>query len=365
MQFPSRYAALAAAVFLTLNSLPTRSHAQQCDLALPTKLEGDISLPFGCIYEKSIRITTSGTTLNCNGAIFDGKQRLRVGLIVESLGKPLSNIEVRNCTFQNYLSGGVRVGWGADDKVKGSNHAENYARTPTRVRLNRLQVKDSGRVGIYFDDYVTESELSDSTISNSGNVGLYLDHSSRNNRIVGNRFIRNGTAAGGREAIAVDSSAGNVIENNVFENNTKGGIFIYKNCSENIRPENSAVRWQHSTDNRISNNTFVGEKIGVWIASRQSRNLQSWKCSDKPMDLAGKFYEDFADENIVESNKFCHTEVAIRVESDRNKILRNTFGAEVQQRIDIPRTMREKFLGRPQTGNIVSNNIISNCPIGR
>src|SRR5471032_3237638 len=99
------------------------------------------------------------------------------------------------------------------------DHAENYRRTPTRVNLENVEVTGSGRVGIYFDDYVTHSTLKNSVVRDSYMSGIYLEHSSRNNAIVGNQIINNGHESFGkakREGLAVDSSAYNLIEGNRF-----------------------------------------------------------------------------------------------------------------------------------------------------
>ncbi|MHC1727617.1 MAG: right-handed parallel beta-helix repeat-containing protein [Syntrophobacteraceae bacterium] len=339
--------------------------ADACRDALPPVLKGNITLPAGCVFDKPITITHSDTSLNCSGSIFDGQHKHTFGLFIDSEGKPLSNVKVDNCTFRNFKRTGVRITWSEADTRKGSNRKEIYSRTPNNISLKRITVEGSGGVGFYIDDYVTDVTLQDSVIKDSGGVGLYLEHSSRNSRILNNVFLRNGFGSSfkrhHREAIAVDSSANNVIEGNVFEGNHAGGVFLYKNCGEHFSEGKNVIRWQHSENNQIRNNRFKNEKVGVWIASRQSLNLARTDCGDPPMIAGKKFYEDFANKNIVSDNHFCGCEVAIRVEGDENRISNNQFDKATRVRVDFPLTKREELLKRPPRGNIVTGGRVADC----
>jgi hypothetical protein len=330
----------------------------------PGEIAGNVTLPVGCTYNLShgLKIVTNNTTLDCWGSTFLGNGQVGIGLLIDSRGRPMSNIVVRNCIFRDFRFSGVRVTWSAHDNEKGSEQAEIYRRTPTNILLDRLEVTDSGRVGIYIDDYVTYLTLSNSRVSGSGGVAVYLEHSSRFNRIVNNEFSDNGHR-GGREAVAVDSSADNLIENNLFRHNRKGSVFLYKNCGEHVGSPNSynVVRWQHSDRNRIVNNHFFDEPVGVWLASRQSRDLAHWDCTDEPMEPTGHFFLDFADDNEVASNVFCRTPVAIRDEGDNNRIIGNRFEAQLEAAIQLPVTARQRFLGRPQAGTLLQDNQTAHC----
>ncbi len=181
----------------------------------------------------------------------------------------------------------------------------------------------SGRVGIYFDDYVTHSTLSHSIVRDSYMSGIYLEHSSRNNKVVDNQIIDNGHerfGKGKREGLAVDSSAYNLIEGNRFESNGAGGVFLYKNCGEHFSTGKSVIRWQHSDYNVIRNNTFVNEPVGIWLASRQNRDLSGFDCGDKPREGSLKFYPDYADNNVVEGNHFFGGKVMVRNDGQGNKL---------------------------------------------
>lgn len=356
---------LSVMVALLLNS---NAHANEaCARQIPGIIKGEFVLPSGCVYEKPLKIKESDTTLDCNGSIFDGKNingLNKAGLTIDSEGKKISNITVRNCVFRNF-KGGIRITWNKPDSEKGNNRKAIYERTPSNIHLNNLRVEENDGVGIYIDDYVTGVVVQDSTILRNEGVGIYLEHSTKKNTIRNNRIIGNGARPGraSREGIAVDSSAENTIENNYFENNAAGGIFIYKNCGE--MPGKGygerLIRWQHSDNNRIVNNKFVNEKTGIWIASRQSRNLESWGCADKPMDEYGKYFQDYANGNLIFGNKFHSNETGIRIEGDYNEIKNNLFYCSSKYSIDVPKTKREELLKKPQIGNVIYGNEIKKC----
>ncbi len=357
---------IIALIFVAVFWAPSHALSDDtCGDVLPKVLRGSVTLPSGCIFIKPVRITESNTTLNCNGSVFDGVFKHKNGLFIDSKGKPLSNIKVENCTFRNFRSSGIRIAWSEVDSRKGTDRNEIYSRTPSEVIMRNIAVERCGGVGIFIDDYVSGVTLRDSVIRDCGGVGLYLEHSSRNNRILNCRIVRNGFGSESkphaREGVAVDSSAGNLIEGNLFEGNRAGGIFLYKNCGERIKEGKSVIRWQPSERNEIRNNRFIGERVGIWIAARQSRDISHMGCGDPPMDSSRRYYEDFANRNVVENNWFCRNKVAIRVEGDENRILTNRFDKAAGKSVEIPVTKREQILKRPPRGNIISGNEVAEC----
>jgi len=319
------------------------------------------------VFAGAIRITSSNTTLDCNGSILDGEGKRAVGIYIDSQGRELSDVTVRNCTLRNFSSNAVRVGWSGPDSAKGDDHDEIYRRTPRRVTLERLTVQATGRVGIYVDDYVSELRLTGSTIENSGGAGIYLEHSSRRNLISGNRIAGNGWTDK-REGLAVDSSSQNVIEDNVFARNAAGGVFFYKNCGEHLRGAHAnradqVIRWQHSDRNVLRRNQFLDQPVGIWLASRQSRNRAVSACGDPPLDPQGRYYEDFANDNEVSANTFCRTPVPVRNEGDGNRVVGNRYDATARAAVQMPRTMRDRWAGRPPERNTATDNVTAPCPL--
>ncbi len=336
-------------------------HAEQCEL--PDPLPRTLELDQSCIYEKSLIIEQGNSIIDCHGAIFDGKARFPYGLLIDSKGERLDNVIIQNCTFRNFKRDGVRVTWSGYDSFKTNNKRERYARSPSQIVLKKLNVIGNSGSGIFIDDYVTNVIITDSVIAGNAGVGVYLEHSSKSNKILGNQFVRNGYRKfkNNREAVAIDSSAENEVSRNYFLGNAAGGIFLYKNCGENIDNGRQVIRWQHSNHNLIKDNVFLNEKVAVWIAARQSRNLRKWGCGDASIDKAGRYYEDFANYNRVIENTFANNFVAVRVEGDHNKIEKNNFFCGGGVSLDFPQTKREIFLGLPTVGNVVKDNALSSC----
>jgi len=303
---PRAYFSLAVLLPLFLSAcagaVPSM-HSHECELP---EVRGNTTLSPHCVYKEAVIITSSNTTLDCRGAVLEGDNERPFGIMINSKGKPLSDVTIRNCKVRHFTRSGIRITSDIAANKLSPNHEENYRRTPTRITLENVEVTGSGRVGIYFDDYVTHSTLSHSIVRDSYMSGIYLEHSSRNNKIVDNQIINNGHerfGKGKREGLAVDSSAYNLIEGNRFESNGAGGVFLYKNCGEHFSTGKSVIRWQHSDYNVIRNNTFVNEPVGIWLASRQNRDLSGFDCGDKPRDSSGKYFNDYADNNVVEGNR--------------------------------------------------------------
>lgn len=318
-----RALAVVLAAWVTWAPAGLAQAAHGCDPSLLDHISGTVILPANCTYQRSIRITDSNTTLDCQGSTFEGDARKKIGLMIDSEGQPLSNVQVKNCRFVGFASSAIRITWDEVDSAKGKNHKKIYDRTPTGIVLDGIEARDNGGVGIYLDDYVTNVTLKNSTIAGSRAVGVYLEHSSKQNRIVNNTFSRNGYRDGKkakREAIAIDSSGENIIENNIFEGNAAGGIFFYKNCGEHFSSGKQVLRWKHSNHNIVSNNTFIDERVGIWLASRKGMNLSNWDCGDAPIDAQKGLYADFADFNTIRNNAFCRTGTAIINNGKKNTI---------------------------------------------
>ena len=336
---------------------------ETCILPNKGNVSGEVVLSANCIYAGTIVIENSRTTLDCQGAILDGNKKYSNGLLITGRGKKITDVQVKNCVFKNFKGTGVLVTSGIRKNNLSVDRAVNYSLSPSNIKIIAIQVINSGKGGVYFDDYVTDSMLKDSKIEGSAGAGVYLEQASAKITLDGNVFTNNGFRAGRpvREGLAIDSSAHNVIANNRFERNGKGGIFLYKNCGEKSRSVISVTRWQHSNDNKISGNVFYDEPIGVWLASRQSKDLSRWDCGDPSVDPSGKYYADFADANKVIRNKFCRVAVGVRVEGDNNSIEGNGFSVEPSRQIEEPYKNHPKPNGKFSVGNNVMGNYREAC----
>ncbi|WP_095165292.1 right-handed parallel beta-helix repeat-containing protein [Pseudomonas sp. Irchel 3H3] len=334
-----------------------------CKITNASNLRGTITFEPNCTYTQPIVINESNTEINCRGATLDGQHKLKIGIRIDSKGKPLNNVTIKNCTIINFDSLGILVTSGIPNYKRTEDRQKNYDITPTNVTLSNLNVENSGQVGVYLDSYVTNTTLKNSTILRSKGVGVYLEQSSRDNQITNNIIRENGEWNGPgsyqREGLAIDSSARNLIEGNEFIRNSAGGIYLYKNCGEMFSKGKSVLRWQSSNDNTIKNNRFTDEKTGVWVASRQSAKLAD--CGDPPLDPEGKYYQDYADHNTIENNVFCRNKNYIKVEGNYNTIKNNRSDATTKNLVSQPITMKERLTGVPTTGNQISNNIYQKC----
>ncbi|WP_120507046.1 right-handed parallel beta-helix repeat-containing protein [Rahnella bruchi] len=324
----------------------------------------NVTLNTSCIYHGELKITKSGTHLNCQGATLDGGNIHRVGILVTGKGKKISDVKIINCKIINYLNSGIRITNGIKAQELSEEHDLNYSRSPEKITLTNIKISNSGRVAVFFDSYTTNSIIEDSEIDGSGGPAIYLEHSSQKIEVLKNFIINNADTnnrQSGSAGIHIDSSANNLIKDNYFSDNKAGGVFLYKNCSEKFSNGKSVIRWQHSDYNTIINNIFSEEEVGVWIAARQSKNLSKWDCGDSSMDGKNKFYEDFANNNLIKNNKFCNNKISVRIEGDNNEILGNSYNSTPETFVQFPESMREKIIGKPVIGNKVEKNTFKKC----
>lgn len=350
-------------VFLILFSLIFYSgwiYAAENECVIPDLNDGGIiTLNSDCTYRESIVIKKSNMVLDCNGASLDGEGKRTIGILVK--GIKLSNIKIKNCKVINFTKTGIMVVSAEKYSVEKSP-PHYYSLSPQGITIEKSEVVNSGGVGIVLNAYVNNSSILDSTVYRAKAVGIYLSQSSRNNVISGNILKENGrTGKHLREGLAIDSSAYNFIYNNRFDSNGAGGIFLYKNCGEHADKKLSPIRWQHSDFNKIVNNSFFNEKVGIWIASRQSKNLKTWGCGDPSIDNQGIYYKDYADNNIVEHNNFCRAATGVIIEGDNNSVRYNFFDSHETSWVKEPYQLKTKPDGVTTTGNSYSPNYYKLC----
>ena len=325
-----------------------------CNLPDPASQGRVISLDSACTYMGTIKILQSNTKLQCNGAVLKGGEGDKYGIFIRGVG--LKNIEVSNCRLRGYDKAAVMITSGLSGEELARDRNKSYMLAPRNVTLDGLDIIGSRGNGVHFNAYVNHSILRRSTIARSRGVGVYLGQSSQNISILDNKFLENGGVdkpKGFREALAVDSSAKNIIKGNVFSKNAAGAIFLYKNCGEKFDRPGAVLRWQSSNDNLIESNVFKDEKVGVWIASRQSRDLSKWRCGDRPVTADGKYFRDYADNNRIEKNIFCRNGQSIRVEGDNNLISDNRFDVPSSDAVIMPFVAADKPDGNRTVGNRV------------
>lgn len=372
----------------------------------PETLAGEVVLESSCIYEANLRIEQSGTTLDCNGAWV----RPARGRAIWIAGQ-LEDVTVTDC----YLGGGgVRVQ--GPPREPGESDDALRARSPRNVVIEHIHVKESHMTGIFIGPHVTGVTVRKSIVEHTASSGIYLEYGTRDNRIEDNLIQDNGHTLGDgtprvnwwrREGIAVDASAHNTITGNTLRRNAFGGIFLYKNCWElhSYEPD-SEQRVQHARDNLIEGNQFSDMPVGVWVASRQARDLGAWDCGDPtpypnpipleeafpdepacrgtipaPYDYSAEYlwakfegrtcpqddcstdrdavwiWPDFAEDNTIRGNTFSRLElIGVRVEDDGTTIEGNLFLGDFDY-VYLGTPFRARYLGEPVLGTRITDNL--------
>jgi len=365
-----------------------------------------LTLPEGCKYDRvGLKIIDkSNIILDCNGAELSGLDRefrqavdkpyseetapLNVGIQIGAGPNRMNNVTVKNCNLRNYVRG-IRVTLGLSEQQKTDlrNNAnvpelEDFLRlgSPKNVKIQNSVINYSHKDGVYIDRYVTDFVFENSSINFTGAVGLYLDSGSSGSIIRNSTFTKNGhsdydtsklkrirrLAVDSREAIAIDSSINHTVESNVFSQNSRGAVFIYKNCNEHAQDPRQIPRYQSADNNIITNNEFNNEAIGVWVASRQSKDLAALECGS-PIIAKGTirygtrkeetlFYEDFAKNNQVLFNTFNNVNRAVVIEDDNNSVQNNTFTGKADFDVQVGTKYRTENLSNPVKGTKIENN---------
>ena len=333
------------------------------------QLTGLVLLDPDCEYDETFVISQSQTTLDCRGATIDLQYQRDFGIQIKAdAGKVITDISVKNCVILNADSAGIVIDNGVN--VAGLSESQQVngdavrAFSPKNIVIDNVNIGAAKNAGIYIRKYITGVMVSNSTIKDSYGVCIYIDAYSKYNQIIGNVFedcgFRNRTSgkvnknpSSFREGLAIDSASSNLIKDNVFDGNAAGGIFLYKNCSEHNAQ--TGVRVEPAAHNEIVGNTFMNMPVGVWVASRQSRNLSKSDCWDKSPytgALKNRYFLDHAPSNTITDNRFANlTEVGVRIEDDFTTIRNNSF-TNMPAPTEVGAQFRANLLNLPVTGTV-------------
>lgn len=385
-----------------------------------------------CDYHGGFVINASNTSLDCQGSTLWGVAAADRAAIVGITGRAfgdaieagaikavsygvsvqskaaISNIQIKNCKIRafrqafraKHIDSGAKWFWdyvAADAKLAGYLNAyknapkeENQASllealraydwdasalpnkirsvTPRNIQVSNVSVDLTAMSGMFVDHHVTGITFDNVSVNRASGAGIYLEFGSKNNVIKNSVFTNNG-----REGIAVDSSAGNLITKSTFSSNVNGGVFLYRNCWEHFkdpmlecangkcspRRTNFFPRTQGSDNNRIIGNHFSGngstqngKNVGVHIASRQSMvaNFSGNGCGRYQMAPApnGLFYHEDRAKNVrVIGNSFSNMQQGVIVEDDGARILGNTFESSVVKPVRVGTVVRTRAYGAP------------------
>ncbi len=320
-------------------------------------ISGKVSMSKECTAKGGVTINKSNTHLNCNNATIDLGRETFTGIQIDSNGQPLNNVTIENCNIVNTKFQGVYIGWKVADSEKinliGKENISFY--TPKNISIINTKILNPGSSGIFIDDYVNNVIFDNISIINAPAMAIYFEFHSHNNKLINSKIIGNGKGHK-REAISIDASQNNIIDNNYFDDNPYGTIYLYKNCSEHLGIDPKQVKRElPSNYNTISNNKISNTKVGVWVSSRQSLNLVNARCGNGYY-AEDKYTEDDAEKNTVLNNHIENAEYGILVEDDNNKIINNNLKNISKEPIRIGTPIRNKYLNRPVINTEVRGN---------
>lgn len=236
---------------------------------------------------KTLVITESNTIIDGHGQTIDTDYttdgiRFAAGV---------HDIELRNFVVRN-----SNYGW----RSYNSTHNESRENDNYNITIRNCTFIENN-LGGYVSRYSNHFTVKDCKFIRNGGTGLYFEHESNNNLVENNYFYKNGyrwhreypkwmqKVFGVRKTprllwvqragLDIDGSARNTVRNNYFSENAASGIQMFTNGWEfhKSKPEYSLPRYTHSDHNKIYNNVFVNERVGVWIACRQYRDMTNWE----------------------------------------------------------------------------------------
>lgn len=359
--------------------LPAATTTIDCTQLTPkhtVTVKGHSALSKGCnLTGQSIRfeLNESHSSLDCQGAALstmaDDPSKASAITIKPKTDMAIKDIAVANCHvdgyghalhIRQYSNPNQRYARGFIDP------AANRALAPRDIQVMNVSSRNSINSGMFVGDHVHGVTFDKVYIQNAGTVGLYLELGSRDNVIKNSVFVGNGFRSfkPNREAIAVDSSSNNRIENNRFIHNGAGSVLLYRNCFEHADDptrSNHFKRTESSRDNVIRGNIFDDETVGIWVASRQSRNLKGFNCGAYLVKktLFASYHLDSAKDNQIIDNRFEQVEQGIIVEDDGTLISGNQFAATVGTPIVVGSKIREDSSAGAITGTVIIDNIFT------
>ncbi|QRM43369.1 NosD domain-containing protein [Rhizobium sp. BG4] len=317
------HAAFLAAPLLVLPGSP--ANAKACPVKTVSDLKAadaaakavaiscDLRLDAGDVVRAPIELSgskASNVTIDCGGGTLDGTGYKAHTLAIRSIRQTDGswdvphNVTVRNCTIKGDLRiiGMAENGqgtWLKQSSISEGHTARAQAAAPAKITVSNVTFIANGRIPLYAGPGTTGLDVSGSQfIGSTNSVVIYFDAESAGNIVEDNVFnIRTKS----REQIALDGSADNRIAGNTFTDPVNGGIFLYRNCGEG-----GTIRHQAPQRNVIIGNTFryksaSGAKPAVWIGSRQGNSRYCFNDAAYPFGSSLNS-RDFAEHNSVTQN---------------------------------------------------------------
>lgn len=250
-------------------------------------------------------INNSDIFLDCNTSIFIGTNvPTQKGITAAS---PFNNVTIRNCEIQTYR-------YGIEFSSNENNTIHNNVLSSNFIGILTVGVKNS----IIFDNkaesntygyYMISSSNNNSLINNtaiSGSSGFFIVGVGNHNNTFSKNIANNNAGLGFR----LDHSTYNIIDNNMINSNTLGGILfgsddLFNTISNNEINSNNdygIVIEFTSHNNLIINNTIKSNaKNGIkFIFNANDNNLTSNIICFNPLDIHND-HSNFGDLNTCNS----------------------------------------------------------------
>lgn len=336
-----------------------------------------------CTYTAGFEITASNVTLDCRGALVETPGTpAGAGILIHTpVETAMSNVTVRNCTVSGGWVNSLKI---TRDGFRFLEDDHEFENPMSAITIEKSTFRNSRGVGIFVDGYTSGVSILRNTVFNAGSSGIYLETGSKGTLVEGNHvdhngFIENGANGKafsfggtnfwfwgpGREGLSVDGAYENTIRGNVFNGNSAGGIFLYKNCGE--YPDRNPGRWferrDPANDNLIEGNVFNGGRNGIWVGARNGENMLPMECSDpKYVDTAlEERVLDPAKDNTLRNNHFLDVTYGIRIEDDGTTVEGNQFRSTnpAHHAVIVGTPQRTTILGLPVARTVLRGNVSS------
>lgn len=242
-----------------------------------------------------VQVTRDGASIDCNGELY------RKGREVEIQIKGPISTSIRRCTINGSIRtmGMARTGEGR--KLRASSRRPGHTAraqdaAPRDVLIEDVTLNPTRRTPLYIGPGTTRLTLRNSTLAGTSNLSaIYADAESAGHVITGNTIKTERLT--GREAIAIDGTAGTTITKNRINGQAK----LYRNCGEG-----GTIRHQTPSDNIITRNTFtdLGDRVPVAVNARDSEPDRSY-CDDDSGYPFGSSADDRdgGKDNTIQPNK--------------------------------------------------------------
>ncbi|MCC7441575.1 MAG: right-handed parallel beta-helix repeat-containing protein [Bdellovibrionales bacterium] len=259
-------------------------------------------------FRMHVYLTTSGVSFDGQGQTLELEGASRPGFRTP-YSRTLSDITVKNVKVRKPGKYGVDLKrFFRGEELEDGRALEGHS----RITLQKVEIEDSGQIGIYVGQNSREIVIEDVTIKRAF-MGIYLEAGTSESRIT-RALIQDSRE---REGIAVDSSHHNIIEDSLFVGNGHA-INVYKNCGEVSGQVCPIRRPDDASHNIIRRNVFLRDDVNV--AWRQFKVYAAGHCEG--IDVVG-FWRDHAAHNLIEENRF--EDALLDVRDAPVKVIRNQF----------------------------------------